>query len=64
MIDPNNLDDLRGRLTDDIEALAEFLLGAPNRTASNRRTLRWGAKGSLALELTGPKRGYAIERAG
>ncbi len=57
MIDPNNLDDLRDRLTDNIEALAEFLLGAPNRTASNRRTLRWGAKGSLALELTGPKRG-------
>ena len=50
-------DDLRGRLTDNIEALAEFLLGAPNRAGSNRRTPRWGAKGSLALELTGRKRG-------
>ena len=63
MIDPNNLDDLRGRLTDDIEALAELLLGAPNRALSNGRELRFGNKGSFRVKI-GPKRGACADFSG
>ena len=57
MSDTDTLDDLRDRLTDDIEALAEFLLGAPNRALSTKTRARWGAKGSLAVKLSGLKQG-------
>jgi len=50
------LDDLRHALRDRIEALAETLLGERNAT-STRRTMRFGSKGSLAVELAGRKRG-------
>ena len=50
------LDDLRHALRDRIEALSETLLGERNAT-STRRTLRFGSKGSLAVELAGRKRG-------
>ena len=50
------LDDLRHALRDQIEALAETLLGERSAT-STRSTLRFGSKGSLAVELAGRKRG-------
>lgn len=50
------LDDLRHALRDRIEALAETLLGERSAT-STRRTMRFGSKGSLAVELAGRKRG-------
>lgn len=50
------LDDLRHALRDRIEALAETLLGERSAT-STRRTLRFGSKGSVAVELAGRKRG-------
>jgi putative DNA primase/helicase len=53
----NDADQLIEGLRDRFEALAEVLLGPPNRQASTRRTLRFGAKGSVAVELTGKKRG-------
>lgn len=54
---PDDLDELRAILTADVERLAETLLGPANRAASTKRTARFGAKGSLSLELTGRKRG-------
>ncbi len=50
-----DLDRVRGELVAGLETLAETLLG----TASIRkkRTLRWGKKGSLSLEISGRKRG-------
>jgi len=50
------LDDLRHVLRDQIEVLAETLLGERGPT-STRRTLRFGRKGSLAVEVAGRKRG-------
>ena len=54
---PDNLAELRDLLRDRIEALAGEMLGEHNKALSNRRTLRFGSKGSLAVELTGRKRG-------
>jgi len=56
-VSADDLDELRQALVDDIEAVAAALLGKPNRAASTRRTLRWGRRGSLAVELAGRKRG-------
>ena len=53
----DGLDELRAALRADAAGVAEALLGAPNKAASTRHTLRWGSKGSLALEVHGPKRG-------
>ena len=53
----NSLDELRDALRGQIEALAESLLGERNKAISNRRTLRFGSKGSTAVEIAGPKRG-------
>lgn len=54
---PDDLDELRALLTVDIERLAENLLGAPNKLASTKRALRFGANGSVSVELRGRKRG-------
>lgn len=51
------LDDVRAALRSDAAGVAIALLGEPNKTASSRSTLRWGSKGSLAVEVQGPKRG-------
>jgi hypothetical protein len=37
--------------------LARYLCGEPNRRMSNRRELRFGRKGSLAVVIAGPKAG-------
>ncbi len=49
--------EIRAVLIDRVELLAETLLGAHSKTHSNRTTRRWGSKGSLALVLSGSKRG-------
>lgn len=56
-IQDDDLGDLRAALRADAPAVAEALLGPPNKALSSRSEWRWGSKGSLALELQGPKRG-------
>lgn len=53
----DRLQELRDALRADAAEVAEALLGLPNKAASTRRTLRWGSKGSLAVEVSGPRRG-------
>ena len=57
-----NLHELGAALMSRLEALAEALLGPPNKSVSNRRQWRWGRKGSLALDISGPRRGLWINR--
>lgn len=51
-------------LNDRIADLARELLGEPNRALSTAKQLRFGAKGSIAVEIRGPKAGrwYDHER--
>lgn len=49
--------DLAALLAARAEDAAEALLGTPNRGMSGRHQLRFGAKGSKAIELAGEKRG-------
>lgn len=53
----DNLAELRDALKADAAAVGEALLGPPNRATSTAATMRWGTKGSLALEVRGPRRG-------
>lgn len=53
----DELAELRRRLTDRTETLAEALLGKPNRPLSGPREIRFGRKGAIAVELAPPKRG-------
>ena len=59
-----DLGEIKAQLRDRLEELAEQLLGAPNRETRSRRTWRWGAKGSAALEVAGPKRGLFYSHEG
>jgi putative DNA primase/helicase len=52
-----DLEELRAALIADIERLAETLLGPPNKTASNKRQLRFGGSNGMVVELRGRKRG-------
>ena len=52
-----SLSEVGERLNDRIEDLAQVLLGEPNRALSTRVQLRYGRKGSVAVELVGAKRG-------
>ena len=45
--------DLSGHIGD----IARRLLGEPNKALSTRMTLRFGNHGSIAVEVSGPKRG-------
>ena len=49
--------ELRGALVDQLESLAENLLGDHNRARSRRTQWRWGNQGSFSLEIGGRKRG-------
>jgi putative DNA primase/helicase len=49
--------DIADHLGDQAEETAATLLGAPNKALSNRRQLRYGEHGRLAIELAGPKKG-------
>ncbi|MGE3291321.1 MAG: VapE domain-containing protein [Geminicoccaceae bacterium] len=49
--------DVAARLGERIGELATTLVGEPNRTLSTRSQLRFGTKGSVAVELDGPERG-------
>jgi len=53
----DDLQELRDVLRADAGEVAEALLGSPNKAASTRRTLRWGKKGSVAVEVSGPRKG-------
>lgn len=53
----HNLSVLRDALRADAAGIGEALLGLPNKAASTRRELRWGAKGSLSLSINGTKKG-------
>ncbi len=53
----DDLQELRAALRADVAEIAKALLGPPNKAASTRRTLRWGSKGSLTVEVSGPRKG-------
>jgi putative DNA primase/helicase len=52
-----DLTELRGALVDQLESLAENLLGDHNRARSRRSQWRWGNQGSFSIEIAGRKRG-------
>jgi putative DNA primase/helicase len=58
----DDLPEIRAALAIEAAEVAERLLGPRNKAASNSRTARWGTNGSLALELTGRKRGLWVSR--
>lgn len=49
--------DIAAELNRRIESLARHLLGEPNRALSSKQQWRYGNKGSLAIEISGPKAG-------
>lgn len=53
----HNLGELKDALRADAAGVAETLLGPPNKHLGTKRSLRWGAKGSLSLAITGAKKG-------
>ncbi len=53
----SDLTPIRAALSAGMNDLARFLYGEPNRRMSNRRELRFGRKGSLAVMIAGPKAG-------
>jgi len=57
MTDAPDFKDIATRLNARIANLARELLGEPNRALSNLRQLRYGTKGSIAIEIDGPKAG-------
>jgi putative DNA primase/helicase len=50
-------DRVREELSGMAEQIVRSFLGEPNRHLSTKRQLRWGQKGSLKLDLTGPFKG-------
>jgi hypothetical protein len=56
-----DLDAVRQGLRENIEALAEHLLGPHNHALSTRRHWRWGGSGGLSICITGPHRGACID---
>jgi hypothetical protein len=52
-----SLDSLVTALKSDMHHLADDLLGAPNRALSSSKQLRYGAKGSLLIDIGGARRG-------
>jgi hypothetical protein len=40
-----------------IEAIARRLLGEPNRELSTRKQWRFGSRGSVSIEIVGPRQG-------
>ena len=56
----NDLDELHAALSAKIGALAEHFRGPRNKALSTRDTWRFGRKGSLVVEVRGPKQGSWI----
>jgi putative DNA primase/helicase len=50
-------DEVRAALNADAAAIVRAVLGEPNAALSNRRSLRFGNKGSKSVEVEGPKCG-------
>src|SRR5437879_4784127 len=50
-------DEIRAALVAQAADVGRALLGEPNRSLSNGHQLRWGKKGSMALDITGDKAG-------
>jgi putative DNA primase/helicase len=57
MSDRIDVADLRPALAAAAAEIAQAILGPPNRTMSNKRELRFGRHGSLAVVIAGPKAG-------
>lgn len=57
MTDRISLPDVAAALNERMEDLALHLLGEPNRTLSTREQLRYGNKGSVAVDIAGDKTG-------
>lgn len=51
------ISDISAALNQNIKPLANYLLGEPNRSLSSARQLRFGKKGSLAVEIFGDATG-------
>ena len=58
-VDPE-LERVDNALRERIEDLATEILGQPNKRLSSRRELRWGNRGSVKLNLSGPNRGLYV----
>ncbi|NYS26782.1 toprim domain-containing protein [Rhodobacteraceae bacterium 2376] len=54
---PASVSDLAARVNNRMADLAQSLLGVPNPGHSTRTQLRYGTKGSLAIEIAGPRAG-------
>jgi hypothetical protein len=55
---PRDLDEIAGRLREHAAELVQHLRGvAPNKALSDRRTVRFGTKGGLAVDIDGPNKG-------
>jgi hypothetical protein len=51
------LDEVDSRLRDRADELVEHFRGAPDKASSTRRTVRFGKKGGLAVDIVGPNTG-------
>lgn len=51
-------------LTDHVETIARHCLGAPNQQLSTREQWRYGTNGSLAIEISGEKKGAWFDHEG
>lgn len=60
----DNLQAVRDALRADPGSLAEGLFGPHNKALSTRNTWRWGSKGSLAVEVHGPRKGLWFNHEG
>jgi hypothetical protein len=60
----DDLEDLRRRLLAELELLVETLFGEPNKQMSTRRQFRFGARGSLAVELARNRGAWFSHEAG
>src|SRR5262245_3099775 len=49
--------DISQALADRVQEVAEALLGQPNRALSTKHEMRFGNRGSVAVRITGNKRG-------
>lgn len=60
--DGGDLPEIDRRLRERADKLVEHLRGeTPNKVLSNQRVVRFGRKGGLAVDITGPKKGRIVD---
>lgn len=60
----HDIEALRATLRAETESVVTALLGSHTKALSTRRTLRFGSKGSLAVEIAGPRKGLWFSHEG